>query len=73
MHGARVERPQELRPALQAAFEHDGPALVDVLTMRHELSVPPQAAFSQVKGAGLFAGRMILSGRGDEVLELARR
>jgi hypothetical protein len=27
---------------------------------------------SQVKGVSLFAGRMILSGRGDELIELAR-
>ncbi len=33
LYGARVERPDELGPALKAAFEHDGPALVDVLTI----------------------------------------
>jgi pyruvate dehydrogenase (quinone) len=34
--------------------------------------VPPHVMFSQVKGVSLFAGRMILSGRGDELVELAR-
>lgn len=29
--GLRVERPQELRPALERAFAQDGPALVDVV------------------------------------------
>ena len=72
IYGVRVERPDELRPALQAAFEHDGPALVDVLTVRQELSVPPHVTFSQLKGVSLFAGRMVLSGRGDELVELAR-
>ena len=62
----------ELRPALEAAFEHDGPALVDVLTRRQELSVPPHVTFSEMKGVSLFAGRTILSGRGDELVELAR-
>jgi len=72
LHGVRVERPHELRPALREAFAHDGPALVDVVTMRHELSVPPHVTLGQVKGVGLFAGRMMLSGQGDEVLDLAR-
>jgi pyruvate dehydrogenase (quinone) len=70
--GVRVERPGELGPALQAAFEHDGPALVDVLTRRQELSVPPHVTFAELKGSTLFAGKTILSGRGDELVDLAR-
>jgi pyruvate dehydrogenase (quinone) len=72
LYGARVERPDELGPALRAAFEHDGPALVDVHTRRAELSVPPHVTFSELKGVSLFAGRTILSGRGDELVDLAR-
>jgi pyruvate dehydrogenase (quinone) len=55
-----------------AALEYDGPALVDVRTLRQELSVPPHVTFSEMKGVSLFAGRTILSGRGDELVELAR-
>lgn len=72
LYGVRVERPDELGPALKAAFEYDGPALVDVVTLRQELSVPPHVSRGQVKGVGLFAGRMIISGRGEELVELAR-
>ena len=72
IHGARVERPDELRPALRAAFEHDGPALVDVVTRRQELSMPPHVTGSQIKGFSLFAGRMLLSGHGDQLIELAK-
>jgi pyruvate dehydrogenase (quinone) len=72
LFGVRVERPDELRPALKAAFEHDGPAVIDVLTRRQELSVPPHVTLSEMKGVSLFAGRTILSGRGDELIELAR-
>jgi pyruvate dehydrogenase (quinone) len=72
LFGARVERPDELGPALRAAFEHDGPALVDVLTRRQELSVPPHVTFAELKGSTLFAGKTILSGRGDELVDLAR-
>jgi pyruvate dehydrogenase (quinone) len=72
LYGARVERPHELGPALRAAFEHDGPALVDVVTRRQELSVPPHVTFSELKGVSLFTGRTILSGGGDELVDLAR-
>ena len=72
LFGVRVERPDELRPALKAAFEHDGPAVIDVLTRRQELSIPPHVTLSEMKGVSLFAGRTILSGRGDELVELAR-
>lgn len=40
LYGARVETADQLEPALRAAFDHDGPALVDVLTAREELSLP---------------------------------
>lgn len=34
--------------------------------------MPPHVSGSQLKGFSLFAGRMIFSGRGDELVELAR-
>ncbi|MFF6977931.1 hypothetical protein ACFZAV_09330 [Streptomyces sp. NPDC008343] len=57
---------------MQEAFAHDGPALVDVHTERQELSLPPKLALEQIKGFTLFATRTVLSGHGDEVLELTR-
>ncbi|OHT22318.1 ubiquinone-dependent pyruvate dehydrogenase [Edaphosphingomonas haloaromaticamans] len=69
--GIRVEDSAMLEPALRDAFAHDGPALVDVVTARHELSVPPRIEAAQAKGFSLYMLRAILSGRGDEVVELA--
>ena len=43
LFGARVEQAGELDDALRAAFAHDGPALVDVVTARQELSLPPSS------------------------------
>lgn len=71
LHGIRVEDSEALEPALREAFAHDGPALVDVVTARHELSVPPRIEAAQAKGFSLYMLRAVLSGRGDEVLELA--
>jgi pyruvate dehydrogenase (quinone) len=38
MFGARVEKAGDLEGALRDAFSHDGPALVEVHTARHELT-----------------------------------
>ncbi|MDX6345893.1 MAG: hypothetical protein QOF84_683 [Streptomyces sp.] len=71
LHGQRVERPDDLKTALQTALDHDGPALVEVLTARQELSMPPTVTKEQLTGFALYATRTILSGRGDELLDLA--
>ncbi|WP_121714445.1 ubiquinone-dependent pyruvate dehydrogenase [Streptomyces sp. E5N91] len=66
----RVERPGDLEEALKGAFAHDGPALVEVMTARQELSVPPAVTVEQAKGFTLYAIRTILDGRGGELLDL---
>jgi pyruvate dehydrogenase (quinone) len=68
--GRRVEQPAELEPALVDAFAHDGPAVVDVITARQELSIPPAITVEQAKGFSLYAIRTILAGRADELLDL---
>ncbi|KQM89877.1 pyruvate dehydrogenase [Sphingomonas sp. Leaf22] len=70
--GARVTRSDELEATLRAAFAHDGPALVDVVTETLELAMPPKIQAEQVKGFSLYTLRAIMSGRGDEVVELAK-
>ena len=72
LFGARVEKADELEDALQAAFGHDGPALVDVRIARQELSLPPKLTYGQIKGFTLYATRTVLSGEGGELIELAR-
>ncbi len=68
--GRRVERPSDLQQAIADAFAYDGPALVDVVTARQELSIPPAITVEQAKGFSLYAIRTILAGRGDELLDL---
>ncbi len=70
--GLRVERSADLAPALAEAFAHDGPALVNVITERQEVTVPPSVSAAQLKGFTLYALRTVFSGRGDELVDLAR-
>ncbi|SMY11750.1 ubiquinone-dependent pyruvate dehydrogenase [Brevibacterium jeotgali] len=70
--GFRVEKPQELEETVKAFLAHDGPALLDVVVERQELSMPPSIKAQQAAGFALFAVRTVLSGRGDELIDLAK-
>src|ERR1700681_99798 len=70
--GLTAETPAQVRPMIAQALNHDGPALVEVLVSRQELSMPPTITAEQVKGFSLFALKAVLSGRGDEIVDLAK-
>lgn len=70
--GIHVEKASELTEALQQAFAHPGPVLVDVTTAREELVMPPKVKLEQAKGFSLYMLRAIINGRGDEVIDLAK-
>jgi pyruvate dehydrogenase (quinone) len=70
--GLRAETPDQVEPAIAQALKHDGPALVEVLVSRQELSMPPTITYEQAKNFGLFMLTAVLNGRGDEIIDLAR-
>jgi pyruvate dehydrogenase (quinone) len=73
IRGLRVEDPGDLPAALADILAHDGPAVLDVVTATQELSMPPTIGLEQVKGFSLWMIRAVMSGRGDEVLDLAKQ
>jgi len=70
--GVRVEKPEDVTGALQQTFAYEGPALVDVVVNRQELSLPPTIEFKQATGFGLYIMKAVMNGRGDEVIDLAK-
>lgn len=72
MFSVRVESSDAIDDALRLALAHDGPALVDVRTAKQELSIPPRIQAEQAKGFSLYTVRAVMSGRGDEVVDLAK-
>ncbi len=70
--GIRVEKPQDLRGALTTAFAHDGPVLVDVVSARQELALPPKTTLDQAYHFGMFTMKAILDGRAGELIDLAK-
>jgi pyruvate dehydrogenase (quinone) len=70
--GVKAETPDQVEPVIAQALKHDGPALVEVAVSRQELSMPPTITYEQAKGFSLFVLRAVLSGRGDELIDLAK-
>ncbi len=48
------------------------PAVLDVVTATQELSMPPTITAEQIKGFSLWVLRAVMSGRGDEVIDVAK-
>ncbi|PRX26869.1 pyruvate dehydrogenase (quinone) [Paraburkholderia sp. BL18I3N2] len=71
IYGVRIELSENIEPALREAFAHPGPAVIDVVTAKHELAMPPKIQWAQAKGFSLYMLKAVLNGRGDEVVELA--
>jgi pyruvate dehydrogenase (quinone) len=61
--GICVKTPQALRAALAEALGHDGPALVDVVSSRQELLIPPKTSFANLRDFGLFMVKAVMDER----------
>lgn len=72
IRGIRAERSKDLPQAVDEFLAHDGPAVLDVVTERQELSIPPAITAEQAKGFTLYAIRTVFSGKGDELVDLAK-
>lgn len=69
--GTRVEKAADLDQAVKDWLAVPGPALLDVVTDRMELVMPPKLEPGQIFGAALYSAKAVLSGRLRDVLELA--
>ncbi len=69
LHGERVERAEDIRPAIERAFIHDGPALIDFVTDPRALAMPPKTEASQVRGMALAMTKLVFGGDSAEVVE----
>jgi pyruvate dehydrogenase (quinone) len=70
--GLTVRTPDQVEPMIAQALKHDGPAVVEVYVARQELAMPPSITLEQAKGFSLFMMKAVLSGRGDEIIDLAK-
>jgi pyruvate dehydrogenase (quinone) len=69
-HSRRVERAGDLEAAVQDWLAQPGPALLDVVTSRMELVMPPFVGAQQVYGTALYSAKAMLGGRAGDVWDL---
>ena len=72
IRGIRLEDPADVEAGIREALDHDGPVLIDAVVARTELPIPPQINLEMAKGFTLYMVKAVLSGRGDELVDLAR-
>jgi pyruvate dehydrogenase (quinone) len=72
VRGIRIEDPGEVDSSIAAALNHNGPVLVDAVVNRTELAMPPAVTMEMAKGFTLYMVKAVMSGRGDELIDLAR-
>jgi pyruvate dehydrogenase (quinone) len=68
----RVEDPHKVEGAMREILAHNGPALLDVVSARQELVMPPKATLEQATNFGLFTIKAVMDGRAGELIDLAR-
>jgi pyruvate dehydrogenase (quinone) len=68
--GRRVEKAEDLEHAVEAWLAEPGPALLDVVTDRFELVMPPHIETSQVLRTTLYSAKAMLGGRLGDVANL---
>jgi pyruvate dehydrogenase (quinone) len=71
-HAERVERKADVAPAIERAFAHPGPALLDITTDPNAMSAPPKATYEEARGFALAMTRMVLDRRTDQVFDLVK-
>jgi pyruvate dehydrogenase (quinone) len=71
IRGIRLEDPADVKDGIIAALAHDGPVLIDAVVNRTELAMPPSVTVEMAKGFSLYMLKAVMSGRGDEIIDLA--
>ncbi|MBV9376231.1 MAG: ubiquinone-dependent pyruvate dehydrogenase [Alphaproteobacteria bacterium] len=72
VRGIRLEDAGDVDAGIAAAFAHNGPVLVDAVVNRTELAMPPSITMEMAKGFTLYMVKAVISGKADEVIDLAR-
>ena len=71
-HGIRLEDPGDVESGIAEALAHDGPVLVDAVVSKMVLPIPPGITVEMAKGFTLYMVKAVLSGRGDDLIDLAK-
>ncbi|MEU6782764.1 pyruvate dehydrogenase [Nonomuraea angiospora] len=71
-HAVRVEDPRDVRDAIRETLDHDGPALLDLVTDPNALAIPPRITGQQLAGFATTTSKLVLTGGVGRMIQLAR-
>ncbi|ALE07437.1 pyruvate dehydrogenase [Arthrobacter sp. ERGS1:01] len=71
-HSVRVTDPAKIADAYRAAFAHNGPSLVELITDPQALSIPPKLKGGQVLGFATAMSKIVLNKGAGEAVSMAR-
>ncbi|WP_343318891.1 pyruvate dehydrogenase [Arthrobacter sp. TMP15] len=71
-HAIRVTDPAKIADAYKAAFAHNGPSLVELITDPNALSIPPKIKGGQVLGFATAMSKIVLNKGAGEAVSMAR-
>lgn len=72
LHAVRVSDPATIADAYRAAFAHNGPSLVELITDPNALSIPPKIKGGQVLGFATAMSKIVLNKGAGEAVSMAR-
>jgi len=72
VRGIRLEDPSEVEQGIADALAHHGPVSVDAVVNRTKLAMPPSITIEMAKSFSLYMVKAIISGRADDVIDLAK-
>lgn len=67
--GVNVHKPEEVEGAIENAFRHNGPVLLNIFTNPNALAMPPKVDWEQVTGMAKSMTKLMLGGKMEEVLD----
>jgi pyruvate dehydrogenase (quinone) len=72
MFSVGVERHDDVPAALEQILSHPGPALLSIKTLGLATALPQHPSWEQIKGFTKASAKLIVHGRADQVVDLAR-
>lgn len=70
MKGIRVEQPGDLQQAIEEAFAHEGPVIVDVVVNPDSLLMPPEITFDMMRNFSEYIWKAFVSGEKKTLKEM---
>src|SRR3984957_19896226 len=70
--GIRLGDPGDVEDGIAEALAYPGPVLIDAVVARTELAMPPSITVEMAKGFSLYMVKAVMSGRLDEIIDLAK-